>query len=137
MTIDQDLKDVLGQIAWATGLAKTCKPFTPTDAQREGAWKKLRNESGLRWGCKLSIVWADNVAFMEEEFGKDWEKTEQVDHDTGYLIALPGSRCTDEGSDGVVWISEINEEKGGGEPCWMQLWVLLSNPMVAWVEVVK
>ena len=28
-------------------------------------------------------------------------------------------------------------EKCEGDPVWMHLWVLLSNPQVAWVEVVK
>lgn len=136
--IDSDLRDVLGQIKWADGLAEKCKPYTPTEAQATAAWKKLRGIERLRWGSKLHIVWQDEVDFYAEEFGPDWEKEMEADGDTGYLIALPGSRCSCPGeSDSVVWVPHIRAEKEEGEPVWVQLQVLLANPMVAWVEVVK
>ena len=138
MTIPQDLKDVLGQIQWAFGLAKRCKPYTPTKAETRVGWTKLRNAGDLRWGCKLLIVWQDEVDFYEEEFGPDWAKEHKATGDIGHLIALPGSRYSSPGeASSVVWVPAIRYEKEEGGPMWVQLDVLLANPQVAWVEVVK
>ncbi len=131
MTINPDLKDVLGQIEWAVGLAKRCKPYTPTEAEAKAAWAKLRGLEHLRWGCKVHIVFKEDAEWASEESGME------VPYDTGLLIALPGSRCSEPCEDGVVWVPHTRAEKCEGEPIWMQLQVLLANPEVAWVEVIK
>lgn len=136
--IDPDLRQVLGQIAWASGYTKRCQPYTPTEQEARDCWSKLRGIERLDWGSKLEVIWQEDVDFWTEEFGPDWQKEQAAEGDTGYLIALPGSRCSEPGDqDSVVWVPEMRAEKGGGEPAWMQLQVLLANPMVAWVEVVK
>ena len=136
MRIDDDLKVVLGQIDWTCGLAETCEPYTPTEDEARAAWNKLRGIERLRWGSKLHIVWQDEVDFYIQEFGPDWEKQYEADGDTGYLIALPGARCSCPAEeDSVVWVPAIRCDKEQGLPLWVQLQVLLANPMVAWVEV--
>ena len=138
MTIPQDLKDVLGQIHWADGRAKRCKPYTPTEDEARRAWSKLRGLEQLQWGSKLLVVWQDDVDFWVEECGPNWRDEMEPNGDTGYLIALPGSRCSCPAeSDSVVWVPHLAADKEQGDPIWIQLQVLLANPMVAWVEVVK
>ena len=131
----QDLKDVLTQIAWASGEREDCGPAdrvrTPTPEQVTAGYAKLRGN--LTWGCKLEVYWQMDVDACKETWPKDWKRW--VCPDTGYLIALPGYQ--DELYDGVFWAPSIREEKDNGEPIWMVLRVLLANPMVAWVEVVK
>lgn len=132
--MNTELKHVLSQIKWADGISKKCEPYTPTISATE-AYKKLRGIEKIRWGCKVNIVWQDDVDFSKEEFGPEWEENVKNSGDTGYIIAIPGyqSSCPTEG---VVWCPELKAEKGGGEPVWMQLQVLLASPYIAWVEVV-
>lgn len=136
MTIDPDLKDTLNQIAWANFEREDCGPAnrvrTPTREQVTAGYAKLRGV--LTWGCKLEVYWQQDVEFWRDEEKREGWK-EWCEPDRGYLIALPGYQ--DELHDGVAWFPAIREEKDNGQPLWMVLSVLLANPMVAWVEVVK
>lgn len=129
--LNNELSEVLGQIKWADGLAKTCQPYTPSEAEARAAWGKMRNMSALRWGCRLSIVFKEDADWAAEEDGGL-----EVPDDRGYLIALPGQSCSGE-EDGIVWVPHTRGEKCEGDPVWMHLLVLLANPEVAWVEVLK
>lgn len=135
VAVNDELQDALHQIAWANFDRDDCGPphrvRTPTREQVTAGYAKLRGN--LTWGCKLAVYWQMDIDACKEVWSKDWK--EYVNPDVGYLIALPGHQ--DELYDGVFWAPSIHEEKDNGAPIWMVLNVLLANPLVAWVEVVK
>lgn len=128
--INDDLNEVLGQIAWANGLPERCKPFTPTDAEVTAGYAKLRGN--LTWGCKLHAYWAADVESAKQEDPKGWKRW--IEPDVGHLIALPGHQ--DELHDGVAWFPKLRGDESD-TPVWQVLSLLLANPQIGWVEVAK
>jgi hypothetical protein len=81
---------------------------------------KFENLSDLRWGCRLDVLWKDDVAFAKKEKVDPWTFADEC-----LLIRFPGGN-DDPWEGGIVWCMEVAAEKCKGDPAWVSINRLLT-----------